>query len=141
MEEISQIKERILQFVKYKSITKQEFCNKAGISYGNMRGKSLKSELGGSQIAEVLHVFAEISPDWLLTGAGEMLRMQADEQPTASQGCEKCKEKERVIQSQQKTIDTQADLIECLQSMRQDCKTPEKKNQSGTDFPSLPTRV
>lgn len=85
--------------------------------------------------------FEKINPDWLLTGRGEMLQTQGDDRPAADQDCQKCKEKERVIQSQQKTIDTQADLIECLQSMRKDCKTPEKKNQSGTDFPSLPTRV
>ena len=75
-EGISQIKRRILQYIEYKNITKLFFCEKTGISYGNMRGKSLNSELGGAQIAEFLNTFDDISADWLLTGKGEMLKSQ-----------------------------------------------------------------
>ena len=55
-------------------ISKKDFCEKTGISYANMRGKSLFSEIGGEQIAEILSQYREISPDWLLTGTGPMLR-------------------------------------------------------------------
>ena len=74
MNKISPIKERILQYIEYAGITKQLFCEKTGISYANIKGKSLESEFGGAQIAEILSVFDEISSDWLLTGEGEMLR-------------------------------------------------------------------
>lgn len=74
MDKISPIKERILQFIETMNITKSEFCKKTNISYANLKGISLKSEFGGTQIAEILSIFEEISPEWLLTGRGEMLR-------------------------------------------------------------------
>lgn len=140
MEEISQIKKRILQYIEYKNITKQYFCEKTGISYGNMRGKSLKSELGGYQIAEILHIFGEISADWLLTGRGEMLRKttpNAVDSEKKDKVCEKCAEKDKLILAQQKTIDTQSELIDCLQTLKNNCKQPEKKSQTSSEFPTL----
>lgn len=60
-------------------ITKQEFCEKTGISYANMVGNSLKSEFGGEQITSILMNFPTLNPDWLLLGKGEMLRVGAPE--------------------------------------------------------------
>lgn len=85
MEKISPIKERVLQYIKYKKITKQKFCKTTGISYGNMKGISLKSELGGGQISSILECFSEISPDWLVMGKGEMLR-NGDEKAEKNSG-------------------------------------------------------
>ncbi len=39
-----------------------------------MVGKSLRSELGGEQIYEILQRFPDLNSDWLLLGRGEMLR-------------------------------------------------------------------
>lgn len=92
-------------------------------------------------LRDISIMFEEISPDWLLTGRGEMLRnlsSQPDECNKREENCEKCAEKDKLIQSMQKTIDTQGELIDCLQSMQDICsKTEEKKTQIGTDFPSL----
>ena len=46
----------------------------AGISYGSITGKAVESEFGGEQITEILRIFPDLSPDWLLLGKGEMLR-------------------------------------------------------------------
>lgn len=73
-DKISPIKERILYFIENQGITKKDFCDKTKISYANMRGKSLLSEIGGEQLSEILSQYSEISPDWLVTGRGEMLR-------------------------------------------------------------------
>ena len=77
-DKISPIKERILQFIENQGITKKDFCDKTKISYANMRGKSLFSEIGGEQISEILSQYGEISPEWLLLGKGEMLRSGTD---------------------------------------------------------------
>lgn len=71
---ISHIKKNILQFVEYKGVTKVEFCEKTGISYENMTGNGLKSELGGDKIHKILHIFPEIDANWLLTGEGSMFK-------------------------------------------------------------------
>lgn len=71
---MAEIKNRTLEYLKARGLTKQNFCEKTGISYPNMTGKSLKSEFGGDQIYEILCNFPELNPDWLLLGRGEMLR-------------------------------------------------------------------
>ena len=68
------IKERILKYLEINKITKQKFCEMAGISYGSITGKAVESEFGGEQITEILRIFPDLSPDWLLLGKGEMLR-------------------------------------------------------------------
>lgn len=71
---MAKIKDRTLEYLKTSGITKQEFCEKTGISYSNMVGKSLQSEFGGDQIYEILQKFPDLNSDWLLLGRGEMLR-------------------------------------------------------------------
>lgn len=83
-DKISPIKERILQFIENQEITKKDFCDKTKISYANMRGKSLFSEIGGEQISEILSQYGEISPEWLLLGKGEMLRNDQPQTTTHS---------------------------------------------------------
>ena len=78
LEKNAKIKQRLLYFIEIQSITKIDFCEKTGISYSNIKGKAQKSELGGEQIAKILEVFSELSPDWLLLGRGEILRNQAN---------------------------------------------------------------
>lgn len=79
---MAKIKNRTLEYLKASGITKQDFCEKTGISYSNMVGKSLQSELGGDQIYEILHNFPDLNSDWLLLGRGEMLRSQSTPQPS-----------------------------------------------------------
>ncbi|MFK8297369.1 hypothetical protein ACI76O_05495 [Capnocytophaga cynodegmi] len=74
MDKISPIKERILQFIESQGIKKVDFSEKTNISYSNLKGKSLYSEIGGEQIAKILEEYGEISPEWLVTGKGEMLK-------------------------------------------------------------------
>ncbi|MCQ2606743.1 MAG: hypothetical protein MJ204_09455 [Bacteroidales bacterium] len=102
MGKISPIKERILYFIENKGITKLDFCERTGISYANLKGKSLESEIGGSQIAEILTKYVEISPDWLILGKGSMHRnnvVLADNNDC----CKSCK----LIEALKCTISTQ----------------------------------
>lgn len=78
LEKNAKIKQRLLYFIEIQSITKVDFCEKTGISYSNIKGKAQQSELGGEQIAKILEVFSELSPDWLLLGRGEILRNPAN---------------------------------------------------------------
>lgn len=74
MEKISPIKERILYFIERHGVAKTHFCEKADISYANLKGKGLCSEFGGGQIGKILSTYPEISAEWLLTGNGPMLK-------------------------------------------------------------------
>ncbi|MBR4197993.1 MAG: hypothetical protein IKQ94_04385 [Bacteroidales bacterium] len=98
---MAKIKERLLDYLKISKITKQEFCEKTGISYANMVGNSLKSELGGEQITSILMNFPILNPDWLLLGKGEMLRQgggkSEENTPCYTDFLEMIREKDRQI--------------------------------------------
>ena len=71
---ISEIKGRFLQFLESQNISVYKFSTKSGISKSQFSGKSLESELGGSQISEILTQYPDLNSDWLLLGRGGMLR-------------------------------------------------------------------
>ena len=63
--------ERILQLIDFKQINKSIFYKKTGLSNGFL---DKKGNIGSDKIEIILKTYPEISPDWLLTGSGEMLR-------------------------------------------------------------------
>lgn len=79
MENISIIKDRILTFLNSEGIKKADFYSTTGISDSNFKGKNLSSQLGGDAIVKVLTSYPELSADWLLTGAGDMLKESSEQ--------------------------------------------------------------
>lgn len=70
-EENSILKERILEYAKYKGIKNNEIYQNSGISEGIL---SQRNGLTEGNLLRFLNFYADISPDWLLTGTGPMLR-------------------------------------------------------------------
>ena len=68
------VKERILQFLDEKEISKTLFFNKVGISPSNFKGAGKKSSIGSDLVVKILTEYPELSPEWLMLGEGEMLR-------------------------------------------------------------------
>jgi cellulase/cellobiase CelA1 len=68
------IKERILQLLEYKHIGKENFFEKMGMTSANFRGEAKKRPLNSNAIENILSEFPDLSPEWLLTGKGSMLR-------------------------------------------------------------------
>lgn len=79
MYKILPIKERILRFIDLKGIKKIDFCEITGISYANLKGKSLYSEIGGDKIAEILSIYSDLNAEWLVTGKGSMLKNEKED--------------------------------------------------------------
>lgn len=71
---LAPIKQRILQFIEFKGLAKIKFLENLGLSASNFRGDSLFSEVGGEVIAKILSQYPELSPEWLLTENGNMIR-------------------------------------------------------------------
>lgn len=67
-------KDRILTFLESEGIKKADFYSTTGISDSNFKGKNLSSQLGGDAIVKVLTSYPNLSADWLLVGAGSMLK-------------------------------------------------------------------
>jgi hypothetical protein len=63
-------KERILQFVDFKQISKREFCKKSGLSHTIFNNNSA---IGSDKLEKICNIFDELNMDWVITGRGEML--------------------------------------------------------------------
>ncbi|MDR3057235.1 MAG: hypothetical protein LBU84_03735, partial [Prevotella sp.] len=67
------IKERIIQVIEYKSIPKEEFYVKIGMTSASFRGNAKNTPLNSNAIENVLSEIPDLNPMWLITGKGEML--------------------------------------------------------------------
>lgn len=76
MTNFSTQKERILQFIESKGISKNKFYIETGISNGVL---DKKSGLSMDTVEKFYSKYPEINPEWILTGKGDMLK--EDENP------------------------------------------------------------
>ncbi|MGV4438084.1 hypothetical protein [Ornithobacterium rhinotracheale] len=72
------IKERILHYTDIKGFAKENFFEELGVTYGNFKGKAKEKSLGSDILAKIVSKYPEISPEWLLTGKGDMLKKEVD---------------------------------------------------------------
>jgi len=63
------ITDRIKQIIDYKNINKSQFYKQTGLSNGFL---DKVKDIGSSKIEQILISYPEISPNWLLTGRGDM---------------------------------------------------------------------
>lgn len=66
------VKERTIEFIKYKGITMKSFENSCGLSSGYVT--SMRKGFGIDKLNNVLNAYPELSRDWLLYGEGEMIK-------------------------------------------------------------------
>lgn len=92
--EIATTKERILQFIEYKGISKQTFFKETGLKRGFLDADKLQTSIPDTFIATIIATYPEIDPLWLLLGKGSML-----------------KEKKVVFQAPQLSPSESADLV------------------------------
>lgn len=71
MKNYSTQKERILQFIDFKGISKNKFYIETGISNGTL---DKKSKLSMDSVEKFYSTYPELSPEWILTGRGDMLK-------------------------------------------------------------------
>jgi len=72
--EISVLKRRILEYADSKGIKKYEIYQNTGISNGVL---SQKGGLSEDNVMRFISHYSDLSPEWLLTGKGAMLRGQS----------------------------------------------------------------
>lgn len=114
---------RLLQIIDYLNVSVREFERKIGVTEGVI-SKSLARKTGLK--AETLQKIAEVCPqialEWLLLGKGEMLRSEHPTQPERSGSATEIellrsaiRDKEKIIESQNKNIKLLEEKIEFLE--------------------------
>lgn len=76
---ISPIKQRILEFANTLGISKRDFYAKIGVSRGTLESKTGITE---DVMAKFIATFPNISPTWLLTGKGSMMEEESNKLST-----------------------------------------------------------
>lgn len=73
---LSNIKERILQIANNENISYEKFCEIIGVTYGNFKGENKKRPINSNVLENILTIFPNYNPDWLLTGSGNMMKVR-----------------------------------------------------------------
>ncbi len=101
------IKERVLYLAENVEVSKQKFFEKIGITYGNFTGEKKKRPLNSDAIGNILLNYPQANPEWLLTGAGTMLRRSVQEKEESVVNTNilevekaKCKQKIELLQQE-----------------------------------------
>lgn len=75
------ILDRIKEYIDKKGITIAAFERSIGMSNASF-GKSLKGgkAIGTDKLENILSIYSDINPSWLLTGEGNMLRAESEKE-------------------------------------------------------------
>ena len=116
------IKQRIVQYLNFKEVKKEEFYSKINVAKSNFSKSALNSEVSASIVAKILNYFPDISAEWLLTGKGDMMNNNKVTDVEAgghkdSCRCQLCEEKDKRIAELKEQIDTLKDQLKVMQSM------------------------
>lgn len=71
------VKNRLKEFIKYTGITVQSFEKSINASNGYVNG--MVKGIGEDKILMILEVYPNLNFDWLMTGRGEMIRVEKNE--------------------------------------------------------------
>ena len=63
--------ERLREYVDFKGITKYKFYQETGLSNGFL---DKNTNVGSDKCEKIIYQYPDISPEWLITGRGSMLR-------------------------------------------------------------------
>lgn len=66
------VKERLIEFLKFKGVTKSEFGKRIGVS--NAYVTSIRKSIQPDKIQAIALNYPDLNTSWLLTGEGEMLK-------------------------------------------------------------------
>lgn len=118
---MTDLKQRVLEFLKYLGIGQLKFEEKVGLTRGHV--DKIKYNLHPTTLSKILEAYPELNKTWLLTGDGEMLnsKLPKIETPPPSDTItmsreifDKIMKLTDTISSQQETINSQSETIKML---------------------------
>jgi hypothetical protein len=73
--------DRTIQFIEFKGIKKSSFYKNTGLSNGYL---DKVKELGADKILSIISFYTELNIEWLITGEGEMLKQEGNNETLGS---------------------------------------------------------
>ena len=70
----SVVKQRLIEYLKYKRISKSEFGKSIGVS--NSYVTAIRKSIDDDKMKSIALVYPDLNRDWLLYGEGEMLKSE-----------------------------------------------------------------
>ena len=70
------VKERLIQFIKYKGLSQRKFEIEVGLSNGYIN--NIRNGIGASVLQKLLGKFPDLSQNWLINGYGEMIKPEIE---------------------------------------------------------------
>jgi len=107
--------QRIKQFTDLKGITNQAFEKSVGFSNGAFASQLKNNRtIGVDKLENILRIYPDLNPSWLLTGEGEMLKKEKSSGKNSSNVADETRysyNNDILIATQQKLIDLQDKTI------------------------------
>jgi len=66
------VKEKLLEFIKYKNLKSRAFCRSIGVSETYI--SSMRSSLQPDKLSIIASVYPDLNIGWLMSGDGEMIK-------------------------------------------------------------------
>lgn len=140
------ILERIKEYIDCKGITVAAFERSVGMSNASF-SKSLKNKgaIGTDKLENILSVYSDISPEWLLTGNGAMIKTKGNMgdttlplQPTScNKDTKNNPDTQDLIRYLNNTIRQQAEEIGCLKERIRQMTIEKEKHASDADTSNI----
>ena len=106
MTDLQTVKDRLFFFVESQEISVREFERTCGLSNGFVR--NIRQSIQPDKLEKIVEHFPTLNKSWLMTGEGEMLRIDATSTPTGMMTEAQLRERiialEKVIEEKDKRI-------------------------------------
>lgn len=131
------VKERLVEFIKYKRISQRKFQETAMISNGFV--SNIKKSIASDTIVKISKAYPELNIDWLLEGEGKMIKNVSDNEestfyiplmPVVATGGVLTEFSEGVIPDNCEHIRSPFDHADIAVPIRGDSMSPEYPNGS-----------
>lgn len=100
------VKQRLIDFIKFKNLSQGKFEKEICVSNGFVN--NISKSIGADKLQRILNKFPELNPEWLLTGEGEMLKIENNTTSTEN------KHLQQLVDALTKTVSSQELLITTL---------------------------
>lgn len=131
------VKQRLMQFLKYKKISQGKFEKACHLSNGYIN--NLKKSITVEKLQNILSAFPELNKDWILSGEGEMIITETEkltpteEIPQPVTECMDCRILQIKLEEKQATIDSLKQQLQQSQESNRQLMDLLKSTINNTD--------